>query len=512
MVLGQIIGGEYSKVLLRQKADAVIELGELLISEHGDRKILLTSFDLAYGSQISQPNLEMISGIRLEEDADVRIMDEGLRTYTTVLLRPLLSIDGRHAALCKTLPRFFSTVRAVERGDLSFIDTPPHPLYIGKLRSGSKVLDVDMQLDGEKAISHHILIPATTGKGKSNLTSSMLWSSMDEDYCGMLVLDPHDEYFGRTGPGLKDHPSGSVVYYTPESPPPGARTLRISLSSVRPAHFNGVLPLSDPQQQAAAAYSKQYGKDWVAACVLEQPLSEVTRFQEESLSVLRRRLVSLFDLSVNDGAIRCQGVFQEQAGQTTVADIVGELEKSKTVIIDTSTSSGRVEILIGSLIASEIFLRHKRSKVDGTLEGKPTVGIVLEEAPRVLGKEVLERGSNIFSTIAREGRKFKVGLVAITQLPSLIPREILANMNTKIILGLEMAPERQAIIESAAQDLSTDGRNIASLDKGEAIVTSNFARFATPVKIPLFADIVKAAQEKAPKDPPSRPAFSGMGD
>jgi hypothetical protein len=64
-------------------------------------------------------------------------------------------------------------------------------------------------------------------------------------------------------------------------------------------------------------------------------------------------------------------------------------------------------------------------------------------------------------------------------------------MNTKIILGIEMKPERQAIIDSAAQDLSESDRNIASLDKGEAIITSNFTRFAMPVKIPLFKNLVK---------------------
>jgi len=68
-------------------------------------------------------------------------------------------------------------------------------------------------------------------------------------------------------------------------------------------------------------------------------------------------------------------------------------------------------------------------------------------------------------------------------------------MNTKIILGIEMAPERQAIIESASQDLSSDARAIASLDKGEAIITSNFARFATPIKVPLFDDLVKKTKE-----------------
>ena len=64
-------------------------------------------------------------------------------------------------------------------------------------------------------------------------------------------------------------------------------------------------------------------------------------------------------------------------------------------------------------------------------------------------------------------------------------------MNTKIILGNEMKQEREAIIASASQDLSEDDKNIASLDKGEAIITSIFVPFAMPIKIPLFEDIVR---------------------
>jgi hypothetical protein len=64
-------------------------------------------------------------------------------------------------------------------------------------------------------------------------------------------------------------------------------------------------------------------------------------------------------------------------------------------------------------------------------------------------------------------------------------------MNTKIILGNEMATERRAIIDSAAQDLSDDDRTIASLDKGEGIITSIFTKFAVPIQIPLFEDLVK---------------------
>ena len=189
-----------------------------------------------------------------------------------------------------------------------------------------------------------------------------------------------------------------------------------------------------------------------------------------------------------------------------MGQICKDLEAGKTVIIDTSYFSGALEILVGSIITAEIFERYKYYKRLGQLAEKPVISIVLEEAPRVLGKSVLEQGSNIFETIAREGRKFKVGLIAITQVPSEIPKTILANMNTKIILGLEMNTERQAVIESAPQDLSQDNRNIAALDKGEALVTSTFTRFAVPIKIPLFADVVKAAQRSHPA-----PEFLGIG-
>ena len=183
------------------------------------------------------------------------------------------------------------------------------------------------------------------------------------------------------------------------------------------------------------------------------------------------------------------------AGENTIVEMCSELEQGKTVIIDTSYFSGSLEIMIGSIVTSEIFQRYKYYKRTGQLDFKPVVSIVLEEAPRVLGKKILENGSNIFDTIAREGRKFKVGLIAITQLPSEIPKNILANMNTKIILGIEMNSERQAVIESSPQDLSQDNRTIASLDKGEALVTSTFTRFAVPIKVPLFKEFAKVEEK-----------------
>ena len=357
---------------------------------------------------------------------------------------------------------------------------------------------MDINLDGRKIFSHHILIPGTTGRGKSVLLKNLLWTCTDKDYCGILVLDPHDEYFGRNTIGLKDHPNKEKIVYYTQGPPPGQKSLVINLKLLRPNHFQGIINLSDPQQQALNSYYRQFGEKWIEAIVLDKSLT--LEYHPGTIAVIRRIIMSLLNLSFTNNILVANSIFKyDYSGETTILDICNELEQGKTVIIDTSSFSGSVEILIGSMITNEIFKKYKYYKTTDQLKEKPVISIVLEEAPRVLGKDVLDKGNNIFATIAREGRKFKVGLTAITQLPSLIPRQILANMNTKIILGIEMQPERQAIIESAAQDLSTDNRNIASLDKGEAIITSNFSKFAIPIKIPFFDDFVKNQKQKQQK-------------
>jgi len=518
MTKGQVISGDFGKIVIRIKAGEQVELGELMVIEDIGERFILQVYDLQYGSQLSQQNLELVSGMNLEESntgsngsqssetGTFEIMDSNLRNYQLAFLKPMLTV-GENSRSCKMLPSFFNKVREIRKEDLFFITKPESPFFLGKLRSGSKEMDFDIFLPGKEVLSHHVLIPASTGKGKSNLMSCILWDVLGQRYAGMLVLDPHDEYYGRNGLGLKDHPQKDrVSYYTPSNAPVGARTLKINLKRLKPEHFQGAVNLSDPQRQCLYAYSKKFKDEWIK-CLLEERKIEGMNFHEDTISVVKRKLISLLGLELVDGRVCCQGIFDEFAGENTVGDICRELEEGKIVIIDTSFFSGAIEILVGGLITTEIFEKYKYYKKQGVLEDKAVVSIVLEEAPRVLGKRVLEQGSNVFESIAREGRKFKIGLIAITQLPSEIPKNILANMNTKIILGIEMGSERQAIIESAPQDLSQDNRNIASLDKGEALVTSTFTKFAVPIKVPLFKEFVKLSNtgEKAEQ------SFSGVG-
>ncbi len=493
-IKGQIIGGEFGKLTIRQKNSQPIEIGELLIAESQDEVMLVQVYNISYGSQISQQNLELVSGMFLEEEQPVKLYDEHLRNYTIAHVKTLLKIKNTNASIAKNLPKQFSTVREVTEKDLTFLQQTQDQLQFGNLRSGSKELPVQIGLDIQKVLSHHILIPSTTGKGKSNLMSTLLWDGIQKQTASFVVFDPHDEYFGRTTHGLKDHPNwnSNGIYYTTTNPPPGARTLSINLTLLHPKQFFGVTNFTQPQEELLTLYYKEYKQNWIEAIVLQKELS--FDFQESTRQVVIRRLCRLLDIQIHQNTLHCNGIYQQNVGLSTLTDINQFIEQAKTIIIDTSSLLGQSELLLSSLITNAIFDSYRYSRQQGTLHTKPIVSIVLEEALRVLGKDVLEQGSNIFATIAKEGRKFHVGLCAITQLPSLIPKEILANMNTKIILGIEMASERNAVIESAAQDLSDDAKQIASLDKGEAILTSNFGRFAMPIKIPLFYTVIQKSK------------------
>jgi len=447
-------------------------------------------YDLLYGSQISKMAREQIAGLKLEGfGVGLEFFEPQLRNYVLAQAKVVLRVTSKPQA-AKTLPDFFGIVRHVEAKDLQFLSKPENPIYLGKVRSGSKVMDVPVYLDGSEALVHHILIPSATGRGKSNLVKVMLWSIIGQYKFGVLVLDAHDEYYGRTGVGLKDHPtaSGGLAYYS-VNPLPGTNTLTIHLKTILPSHLEGIISLTEAQGQAVRRYYTEYRENWIENILRGTPLEGV---KDVTLGVLQRIINTKLSIHIKDGEIACRNrLFSATAGGSTVKEIVSALENGKIVVMDTSKIGDEAELLIGSMIATNVLDSYQNSKAEGTLKDKLPVSIVIEEAPRVLASEKLQAGENVYSRIAREGRKFKVGLIAITQLTSVIPRDILTNINTKIILGNEMATERRAVIDSAAQDLEDDDQMIASLDKGEAIVTSIFTRFAVPIQIPLFESLVK---------------------
>ena len=530
---GRIIGGGLKDIIIREKTGENLELGELLIVENAPQSeaertyTILQVKDIEYKSQAHQSTHELLSGMKLEGyDPDLEFMEPELTNYNLGRAKSLLYVQEKKDSNTKKyitkspkrLPNFFSPIKSVETSDLKFLEPKnlENSIYLGDIRSGSTVKkEIKVYIDLIKSLTHHILIPATTGRGKSNLVRIMLWSILNTQGAGILVLDPHDEYYGdNVKLGLRNHPKKDekLEYYSPDYNNDYALSLSINVKKIRPYHFSGIGGFSSAQSEAMRMFYNKYGENWITAIAKGKDARVLKEMgiNETTAEVLKRKIETKLGVSSVADEFSPEGkkcLFNSNlfiggdSGLTTIQDIVESLENEKIVIIDSSKLSNFEELFVGSIISSNIFNKYKNYNSE-ELKNKPVISIVIEEAPRVLGQDALEiqGGNNIYGTIAREGRKFKIGLIAITQLASVIPRPILANMNTKIILGNEMSVERHAIIESASQDLSDDDRIIASLDKGEAIVSSVFTRFAIPIYTPEFEGYVVKCLEKMPQN------------
>ncbi|MEM4718292.1 MAG: DUF87 domain-containing protein [Desulfurococcaceae archaeon] len=116
-----------------------------------------------------------------------------------------------------------------------------------------------------------------------------------------------------------------------------------------------------------------------------------------------------------------------------ISEVVKQVDNGFIVILDVSG----LENVQADLAVLTIMRRIFEERLDSGVEesrGRPVISIVSEEAPLYLSGDRVRTPFNPFARIAREGRKFNIGLVAISQLASMIERQILGNFNTIIAM------------------------------------------------------------------------------
>ena len=489
-IVGQIIGGTTGSLNARKKSNTTMEIGSLVVCRNEDNTYnIMQVTEMEHASNMDQGAIKVMSGAMLERNAKMNFYDEGSH-YIVADLKPLAYIRDGKPWPSKDVPRFMGMLEEVNAEDMKFLEQgSTNTVDIGYLRSGSHVInDVNIRMPIKEMFTHHVLIPASTGRGKSNLVKVMAYNMLGR--VGLLILDAHNEYVGKPGmPGLHNHADfiSSVKQYTIDQNRP------ISFKYIKTKYVRAVADLSEAQDGLLDQIYIDYRENWVKHLFLLDP-TDMEKGKRRSLAPLRRKIGRVLTIHEKGGEIISTGPFAED-GSDIMSDIVSNIADAKTVIINTQKMRGDAEQVIGQMAASAV-LKHYEKHSDSGQADLPTAVIVVEEATRVLSEDAAKNPNNSFKRIAREGRKFGVGMLAVTQSPSEIPRAILTNMTTKIILGNELRTERTSIIESASQDLSADDRNIASLAPGEAIISSLSVPFAIPIKIYDFMKIAKPRNVK----------------
>ncbi len=492
---GIVVNGEVNEIVLRVPYDRDIQLGEMLMLEDDvfkDRRYLLRVTSIAYGYEAAEGDwAERAAGsiILMEGKEEYTMYHRERRLYKAVSCAPMLTIEKGEIKGVKSLPSHFSGVRDVKAEDYELLKEKLGDIPVGRLRSGERTLDVEAGIHG-KSFPYHIGIFATTGMGKSNLMRVLAASTMKNGNYAMLIFDPHGEYYHgpeKDKKGLKHLNSGRLKVYTSREEK-GLAKLKISYTEIYTSDMASIYSLSEAQREALYAFSGKYRDKWlyeVHKKDLDDLADKFPNIHENTLRVLKRRI----------DAIMGMDVISRDANYSVSNQIINELLNRKVVLVDTSGLAEEEELLISSALARKVFNHWKsvftKSKED--FDTLPPVLITLEEAQRVLG----EAKGGMFPRIAREGRKFKVGLCAISQQPKLIHPHILTQLNTLFIMGLSDEGDREKMESASKQDLSALRNEIKSLNVGEAILSSPFAPFAIPLKISDFDILAREYSEDA---------------
>lgn len=111
--------------------------------------------------------------------------------------------------------------------------------------------------------------------------------------------------------------------------------------------------------------------------------------------------------------------------------------------------------------------------------------VVMEEAHRYLGKDTDGPARDLVQRIVKEGRKFGVGAMVVSQRPSEIDETILSQCGTFFALRLSNSADRNKVQAALPDSLSGIVDSLPVLRTGEAVITGEAAKLPIRCRITL---------------------------
>jgi DNA helicase HerA-like ATPase len=336
-------------------------------------------------------------------------------------------------------------------------------IKIGRLLSHP---DVEVRIDGNSMITRHLAILAITGAGKSNTVSVILNGILNLK--GMpVIFDMHSEYTNAELEGGVNHiiPKLNPVYLS-------SSEFKILVDVGKDAYVQERY-LRRAYEAAKKDASEGRGKDFVKMVV--KTLEDIrAREMEDGATASEKNAIIGVINKVEDFDSKYRGLVDAHA-----PDILDQFVQGKANVIDL----GQVDEDFADVIVSHVLRKILYNRKEGAM---PPAFCILEEAHILapiyrptLSKYWIDR-------IAREGRKFGVGLCMVSQRPKSLDTNSLSQANNTIIMKL-VEPSDQRHIQQASERLSDDLLSqLTSLNIGEAVVLGPMTKIPALVKIDRF--------------------------
>ena len=350
-------------------------------------------------------------------------------------------------------------------GDLAFDGAP---------RAGVKSFpNYPVHFRMDSLVGRRTAVFARAGMGKSNFTKVLLARLYSTDPgCGTLVIDPEGEYAfaNASEPGLLDVPAlrDRVVVYTDREDidPRYAKSIaggtRIDFAGLPPEDAVSNLLPEEKQGTVFASMLRSLKPDaWARlVAVLEK---DGYRTNHAALGKIMEKAAAKDGYDVVLGAVvnnLVPAIKRLHSSKSTLLTRVKEaLTAGKIVIVDVSMLSGTDARLTAAWLLGSIFTNNQLAYTSGRRGAQRMIPClaVLEEAQFYLGENA-PREDSPFVRWFKEGRKFSLGSILVTQQPGAIDASLVSQCDNFFVFHLLSRHDLRALSDANlhfASDIST---------------------------------------------------------
>ena len=306
--------------------------------------------------------------------------------------------------------------------------------------------EAKVRFDIRELVSRRTFIFARAGFGKSNL-NKLLFSELyrnkpttrkrgsREVPVGTVLFDPDGEYFwpdDKGRPGLCDvpHLAERLVVFTSRTAPSRhyeaftAGKVKLDIRELRPSDVVSIaLDTERQQQQNVIKLRQRRAEQWKALVDLiysaghDAPLQDVAKLlgvdekTQQAEAVAARSNMNTIVAMLHDPSSQMMDL------------LMRALKDGKLCVVDISQMRGEQGFALAGIILRRIFAHNQDEFIKAQPQTIPTIAVI-EEAQSVLNDRA--GSSEPFIAWVKEGRKYDLGAVLVTQQPGSIPNEILS--------------------------------------------------------------------------------------
>lgn len=375
-------------------------------------------------------------------------------------------------------------------------------------------------------LGKHTAILGSTGAGKSGTVAAVIHSILERGQIAnhehwhpqIIILDPHNEY-GKAFPAHQrlstDEGSLKLPYWlldleeslslfigkTEFAATSQSNIIKNALIAVRERAaeqleldksqltVDSPIPYAIGDSSELDNFGKKndelYTEGLIGAINQQRPSNKAQKDHEDYNKVIRK-----IDSLLKDGRLK----FMMESWDGTedpLPTIVNQFLTQKTTvqIVDLSGVPNEVAGVASAAIARIIF-QLKVWQSEAERQNSPVL-LVCEEAHRYVpnrGEAQYEAAQSAIRRIAKEGRKYGVGLLLVSQRPSEVEATVLSQCNSWIVLRITNDADREHVRSVLPDSMSGLTKMLSGLRRQEAIFVGQAATLPTRVMIRSLSD------------------------